>query len=331
MDQGAIDRIRRVDLREVWKHEALNLTTWMEQNLDVLNDFLDVALDPETVRREEAAGAFAVDLVAEDENGETVVIENQLGRSDHDHLGKVLTYLAAFDATKAIWIVGDPRPEHVKAVTWLNDSSPAAVWLVKLEAIRIGDSPAAALLTTIVGPSSEAKKIAVSKREKSTRHAARRAFFEQLLKVANTRTRLHSGRTGTDGPYLGGTSGFPGVQWTYGVTMHGTSVILWIERGAGAEEESDRIFRSLLEHRQEIEDSFGAPLDWEAKESNRSRKVRFGLDGGGWSDMEQWPEAVDATVDAMVRLDRAVSPHLPSAMKSIDRIVGPRPSVELVP
>jgi predicted acyl esterase len=113
--------------------------------------------------------------------------------------------------------------------------------------------------------------------------------------------------------------------------MHGTSVILWIERGAGAEEESDGIFRSLLEHRQEIEDSFGAPLDWEAKESNRSRKVRFGLDGGGWSDMEQWPEAVDVTVDAMLRLDRAVSPHLPSAMKSIDRIVGPRPSGDRVP
>ena len=98
----SIGRITRVKLREVWKHEALDFTTWLEDNTDVLNEVLDFNLV--SVEREKAAGDFSVDLVGEDEDGQTVIIENQLEKSDHDHLGKVLTYLAAMDARAAVWI-----------------------------------------------------------------------------------------------------------------------------------------------------------------------------------------------------------------------------------
>jgi RecB family endonuclease NucS len=91
-----IGKIRRVALREVWRHEALDFTTWLELNADVLSDALGVTID--NVERERSAGSFSVDLVGEDESGHAVVIENQLERSDHDHLGKLITYLAAFEA-----------------------------------------------------------------------------------------------------------------------------------------------------------------------------------------------------------------------------------------
>lgn len=309
-----IERIRRVPLREVWKHEALDFTTWLEQNLDVLDEYLDFSIDHESVRREQAAGAFAVDLVAEDDSGGTVVIENQLERSDHDHLGKVLTYLAAFDAARAIWIVGDPRPEHVRAVAWLNDSSAASVYLFKIEAIRIGDSRAAPLLTRIVGPSEETARISATKREKSARHASRRAFFEQLLAHAKTRTKLHSGRTGTEGPHLNGPSGHTGVLLTYGVTQHGTSVMLWIDRGPDASRENEAIFQYLLERRSEIEGAFGSELEWQSKAGNRSRKLIHAMSEGGWVDEDGWDTVVETTVDAMIRLEAAVKPHLTTAV-----------------
>lgn len=96
-----IGKIERVPLREVWRHEALDFTTWLEGNVDVLNDVLDITLSgPE---REQSAGSFSVDLVAEDESGNPVIIENQFGKSDHDHLGKLITYLTAIDAKAAIW------------------------------------------------------------------------------------------------------------------------------------------------------------------------------------------------------------------------------------
>lgn len=313
-----IQRIDRMKIRDVWPHEARDFTTWLEQNIDVLNDYLASAVDPESIRREASAGAFSVDLVADNDRGETVIIENQLDRSDHDHLGKVLTYAAAFDAEVAIWIVGDPRPEHVKATAWLNDSSQLTAYMFKIEAIKIGDSPVAPLLTLIVGPAEGAKQVASSKQEKSHRHHARRDFYEALLHHASTLTKLHSGRSGTISPFLGTPSGFAGLNFTYGVTQHATAVYLWIERGREWTEWNDAVYQQLLRHKDQIEADFGGSLTWDAKETNRSRKLITSLDLGGWSDPETWPEAIEATVDAMIRFEAAVRPYLQDAVNAAE-------------
>jgi RecB family endonuclease NucS len=90
MKSTLIGTLVRVPLREVWKHEAHNFTQWLENNISVLNDALDINLI--NVDREQAAGSFSIDLVAKDDVGNTVIIENQLEKSNHDHLGKLLTY-----------------------------------------------------------------------------------------------------------------------------------------------------------------------------------------------------------------------------------------------
>lgn len=96
---GLIAKIERVPLRDVWGHEARGLTTWLEKNIDVLNDVVDIDLT--NVEREQAAGSFSAGLVAEGSSGGTVVIENQLQRSDHDHLGKLIAYVSLMDARAA--------------------------------------------------------------------------------------------------------------------------------------------------------------------------------------------------------------------------------------
>ena len=146
-----VQKIQRIPLRKAFPHEARDFTRWLEENIDVLNDCLDITLT--NAEREQSAGDFSVDIVAEDESGGKVIIENQLEKSNHDHLGKVITYLVAMEAKAAIWIVADPRPEHISAITWLNESSSADFYLLKLEAIQIADSDPAPLITLIVGPS----------------------------------------------------------------------------------------------------------------------------------------------------------------------------------
>src|SRR5208282_770335 len=158
-----IGKIDRVPLRDVWKNEARDFATWLEGNIEVLNDILDLNLT--TAEREKDAGDFSVDLVAEDDKGNPVVSENQLEKSNHDHLGKLITDLTAVDAHTAIWIVSDPRPEHIKAISWLNESSAASFYLLKVEAIRIGASESAPLLTLIVGPSQEGREVGKKKKE----------------------------------------------------------------------------------------------------------------------------------------------------------------------
>ncbi len=304
-----IERLTRVPLREVWKHEAYDFSAWLAENLDVLNEHLEIPLV--SADTEQAAGAFSVDLLAEDEGGKSVIIENQLERSNHDHLGKLITYLASYGAETAIWIVSDPRPEHVAAVSWLNESSSASFYLFKVEAVRIGDSAPAPLLTRIVGPSAETREIGITKKERSERASIRRQFWTGLLDYARTQNRLHAGRNATDGPYVGGPSGVRGLGLTYAVGQHKTGVFLWIDRGQGRGDENRAAFEVLSASRQDIEVSFGHELEWQSGgESVRSCKLLFNIGHGGWRDQERWPDIYKETVEQMERFAAAISPHL---------------------
>ncbi len=103
--------LEKVDLRKVWVKEAKDFTTWLESNLDILSEHIGFDISP--LEREKAAGTFSADIFAEGPNGDTVVIENQLEKTDHDHLGKLVTYLSNLEAKTAIWITSNPRPEHI--------------------------------------------------------------------------------------------------------------------------------------------------------------------------------------------------------------------------
>jgi len=298
----SIEKITRVPLREVWRHEAHDFTTWLEQNVDVLNEVLDFSLA--SAEREQAAGDFSVDLVGEDENGNTVVIENQLERSDHDHLGKVLTYLAALDAKAAVWIVAQPRAEHVKAVSWLNESTSTPFYLVKVEAIRIGGSAPAPLFTRIVGPSEEARAAGAKKRDLSERHQIREAFWTLLLKKAKEISALHARISPTPYNWLGASAGVGGLSWNYAVRRHVTQVELYIDRGEA--EVNRSVFDQLLADKDAVEAAFGAPLDWQSLEGKRACRICCVLELGGWKDEHKWEAATEATADAMTRLENAL-------------------------
>ncbi|RQD84651.1 MAG: DUF4268 domain-containing protein [Methanocalculus sp. MSAO_Arc2] len=304
-----IEKIQRVSLREVWRHESLDFTTWMEENIDVLNDALDLSLS--NVLREQNAGDFSVDLVAEDNEGNVVVIENQLERSNHDHLGKLITYLAALEAKVAIWIVSDPRSEHTKAIAWLNESYAAAFYLVKVEAIKIGDSSPAPLLTLIAGPSREAIMAGVTKKELAERHQARYKFWTELLNRAKLKTKLHAHISPGYYNWIGTSAGLPfGLNLNYSVRRHDAQVELYIYYDQDTGEGNKIIFEQLYQKKAEIEETFGEPLDWEALEGKRACRIRKKIPIAGWIDETNWPAAHEAMADAMIRLEKSLRPHI---------------------
>jgi hypothetical protein len=95
-------------------------------------------------------------------------------------------------AKTAIWIVSDPRPEHVAAITWLNESSSANFYMVKVEAVKIGDSPAAPLFTLIVGPSDEAKEVGQAKKEIAERNIIRKRWWATLIERSSLVNKLRA-------------------------------------------------------------------------------------------------------------------------------------------
>ena len=144
--------IETSEIHEVWPTEHADFTPWLQSNIGELDKVLGLGLT--NPRKEVGAGDFRIDLVAETNLGD-VVIENQFGKTDHRHLGQLVTYLSHREVQRAIWIVEDARPEHVKAIETLNDRGVGQIWLITLRAIRIGNSPSAPLFTVVVAPSEE--------------------------------------------------------------------------------------------------------------------------------------------------------------------------------
>lgn len=302
-----IGRIQRVKLREVWRHEALDFTTWLEKNIEFLNDATGLQLAD--VEREKSTGSFSVDLVAEDKETGLVVIENQLEKSDHGHLGKLLTYLVGIEATRAVWIVSDPRPEHVRVIDWLNENTSADFYLLKLEVIQIGDSDPAPLLTKIVGPSEESGEgPGTTKKTLVKRDRRRYRFFQGLLEHSKSKTELFANISPSTGSWVGAGSGFGGLPFNYTVLQHGTRIELYIDTRDG--EENKRIFNSLFQKKEEIESVFGEPLVWETKEERRSCRIYKSYESGGWQDVDKWDAVHKELAEAMAKLESALRPHL---------------------
>ena len=304
-----IGRLERVRLRDVWSHEAQDFTPWLAENIDVLNNAIDLSLS--IVEREHPAGDFSVDLVAEDESGNPVIIENQLERSNHDHLGKLITYLTAIGAKAAIWIVSDPRPEHISAISWLNESSSSSFYLLKLEAVRIEDSPPAPLLTLIVGSSEESQEAGETKKEFTERYILRHRFWTQLLERAQKKTSLHVNTLPNNSNCIKTSTGNGEFYFRYLVQRHTSDIELYIDRGKDADSENEKIFDTLEKAKRKIEETFGEPLEWQRLEGQRSCRIgkRFSL-GGYRDDEDKWQEIQDTTIDAMIRLEAALRPHI---------------------
>lgn len=304
-----IGKLERVPLREVWAHEAYDFTQWLENNIDVVNEALD--LEIVSADREQSAGKFSIDLVGEDQAGRKLIIENQLEKSDHDHLGKLITYITAMQANAAIWIVKEPRPEHVAAIGWLNQSLDADFYMVKIEAVRIGESPAAPLLTLISGPSQEAKDVGMARKEFAERYAIRNRWWTRLIERSKSRSKLHAHITPGDYSWIGVSSGFRGLNLNYTVTRDQRTAELYIDRGKDTENENKALFEQLQSHREQIEEVFGGQLLWEAMDGKRACVVRASLPNGGYKSAdEDWDSLQDDQIDAMVRLERAVRPYI---------------------
>lgn len=153
--------LEEVPLREIWPHEAHNFTNWLaqEENIELLSNELNI--DIEVIDTEVPAGKYRLDILARSSDDETIVIENQLEHTNHDHLGKIITYASGLDATTIIWIVEDVEEEHRQAVNWLNEhlDDTINIFLCKLRLFRIGDSPAAPKFQVICEPNNWSKAV----------------------------------------------------------------------------------------------------------------------------------------------------------------------------
>lgn len=270
-------KVRVEDVRTVWRREN-DFSDWLvsEDGLKFLKDELDI--DLENVRREERGSNFPCDIVGDfaGEEHHVVVIENQFGRTDHDHLGKLLTHSAVHRAMTGIWIAEKISDDHRKVIDWLNETTPDTVnlYLARLLLHRIGDSPVAPELDIVCRPNDKEKvrRSVGSSAEGTDVKAWQLEFWQEIqeaLATSGAPFRPQKPR-GQYWMYVSlGRAGFQiSLLITPGRGTIGLEVYLTGDRKAAA-------FEALVAHRAEIESEFGSAMDWQPLEGKKSARVLF--------------------------------------------------------
>ncbi|MCH9664756.1 MAG: DUF4268 domain-containing protein [Gammaproteobacteria bacterium] len=157
-----LSKLEKVPLREIWKKEGTHFTPWLaeKENLDLLGE--ELGINMQLIGIEESVGSFSLDILAEEVvTNNKIIIENQLESTNHDHLGKIITYASGNDAKVIIWVVKDARDEHKSAIEWLNEKSDEDIrfFLIRMEVWQIGNSDCAPKFEIIIAPNTWNKSI----------------------------------------------------------------------------------------------------------------------------------------------------------------------------
>lgn len=181
MNKKNLGKIKSVDLRVVFQNEATDFTPWLENNIEQLSETIGIEISD--VKREGGVGNFSCDLIGIEANSENkVIIENQLEQTNHDHLGKIITYASGVSAKYVIWIAKKIREEHQKALEWLNENaSEVSFFGIEVSAITIDKSKPALSFRLVIEPNTWSKEVKQATEQLDERHQKYLQFFTRLV------------------------------------------------------------------------------------------------------------------------------------------------------
>lgn len=306
-----LSRLEEVKLREVWPDEAQNFTPWLaeEENLALLSETLDMDLELEA--QEIPVGDFRADILCLNTVDDSrVLIENQLKRTDHDHLGKVLTYSAGLDAHTIIWIARKFREEHRAALDHLNEITDERLkcFGVEVKVWQIGNSARAPQFEIVSSPNDWRREISQEARRAETENFSptrlqRKKFWAQFRDYIIQRGSQLQPRERKSTRYLIfdiGRQGFAMSAWRNQREGLCCTELYMTGKNASAH------FYLLKEEREEIESELGESLVWQEKIKNVMVSQGFDnlKDESDWSDQHKW------FADKLEKLDKVFRPRV---------------------
>lgn len=307
-----LGKLERIPLRKAWAHEAGEFTPWLAQpdNLNLLAEALGLD-ELEPVGTEHPVGDFKVDILCTD-NGGKVIIENQLEKTNHTHLGQILTYAAGVGARKVIWVAESFRTEHVAALEFLNQHTTDELdfFAVEIELWRIGDSPMAPSFNVVVKPNDWAKtgqqnaKAAATMTPTKQRQLkfwtdwsawlqAKGSAFRPQKPLPQHWTNIALGRAG----------------------IHLAATVNSREGRVGMEvyidhDNSKAMFKQLLAQKDAIESELKAKLDWQELPEGHACRILQVRPASPLENEAQWPAYFAWLEDAGLRMSAVFRPRL---------------------
>ena len=308
-----VDRLVSVAIRDVWSDEARELTPFLAENPDYLSEALGIDLELEG--SEVAVGSFASDLLFRDRTtGERIVVENLIGNTDHDHLGKTITYAAGLEARHAVLIAETFRPEHRSALLWLNTNSRDSVSFfgIALKLWRIRDSPPALQLNVVVQPDEWVRTVQEGRtKELSGTQVAYRAFWTAFLPAFHAR---HVGWSRATVPQTANWLSLPAgkANVSYSVSFclpKRFRVELYVD--GDTPDQATRRFDALTKQREDIEERFGEDLEWDPLPDRRASRISsYYQEDVNVEDRNRWPDLRAWAIERLGALREALQSHV---------------------
>lgn len=290
MSTAKLGRLKKIDLRKAWDHEALDFTNWLaqEENLALLAD--EIQIEMRLIQTEASVGKFNADILAEEENtGHKIIIENQLEVSNHDHLGKIVTYASGIDAQIIVWIVKEAREEHIRAIDWLNEHTDGNVnyFLIEMELWQIGVSEYAPKFQVISQPNDWAKAVkqSASGSGKISETKAQQLEFWTALKeyVDEQKTTLRFRKPLPQHWYdINIGSGEAHLALTINSQQNQLACEVYVHN-------SKDLYYFLEGKKEQIEQELGYKLQWMALEGKKASRIKYSREAD-INETSKWPE-----------------------------------------
>lgn len=288
-----LGKLTKVDIRNYWKDEARDFTPWLAkpENLQLLADTLDI--DIELEETEVNVGSFKADILAHETHGRKIIIENQLDKTNHDHLGKIITYASGTEASIVIWICKSVTEEHRKAIDWLNDISEEGIdfFALEIELWKIDESSPAPKFNIVCSPNEWAQSVKDSTRTShSETQLLRQEFWSGLREyMIDNKTSVKPRKPHVEHWYdfAIGRSGFH-LSLTINTQRNTLGCELYLEG-----EKAKEAFQLLLKDKEAIEREIGSELDWRELPMRRDCRILLITEGDirqkkNWNQYFEW-------------------------------------------
>ncbi len=324
LDSKGLGRLRRVaNARDVWTSEAGDFTPWLAENLDVLADELGMSLT--LTATEVPVGEFRLDVEAQMPDGGVVIIENQLERTDHGHLGQLLVYASGLEASAVVWVAPRFRDDHRRALDWLNERTDTGVdfFGVEVSVVQIGEGgPRAPVFDVVARPNGWQKgvkdagpgRLALGGRATSVNAERQDFFLEVLSDVAAERPRIRLPAR-ADSNWVAFSSG-PWGNWALVVSGDGRlRVEAYIDSGdAGV---NKALFDEFQSGAPSLEAQIGRQLDWERLDGKRASRIAAYHPAVDFDDEEQRVRLREWAASTTVAMFDTMNDRLPSRARAL--------------
>jgi hypothetical protein len=309
---GQLGKLERVDLRSIWTTEAQDFTPWLarEENLAELGKA--IGLELELVGQEQYVGPYRADILCKDSLTQAyVLVENQLAKTDHGHLGQILTYAAGLGAKTVVWVAEKFTDEHRAALDWLNEITEEeyGFFALEIELWRIGASPAAPKFNIISKPNewrktvSDTAKVGGEMPERLQLYQRFwSAFRDFLLQRPGTPLRSQKPPPGHWTNFAIGRSGFVLVA-TASIEKQRLGAELWM---SPRDIDPKEAFRRLEQQKADIHRDAGFEFEWQELPDAKGSRIASYLSNTPVENENDWPRQFIWLADHLEALDRAL-------------------------